>query len=69
MKSNNPTKFVQNHIDKFIYFDFCKQFIEDFKDQEESSDVLQKALKAIMKGKSNTKACKKKAEIILKDIK
>ncbi|CAO3702368.1 unnamed protein product [Rhizopus stolonifer] len=31
MKSNSPTKFVRNHIDHFIYFDFCKQFIEDFK--------------------------------------
>lgn len=69
MKSNSPTKFVRNHIDHFIYFDFCKQFIEDFRDQEESSSALQKALKAIIKGKSNTKACKKKAEIILKDIK
>jgi hypothetical protein len=69
MKSNSPTKFVQNHIDHFIYYDFCKQFIEDFKDQEESSSTLQKALKAIIKGKSNTKAFKEKAEIILKDIK
>ncbi|KAI9276255.1 hypothetical protein BY458DRAFT_506118 [Sporodiniella umbellata] len=69
MKSNSPTKFVQNHIDHFIYYDFCKQFIKDFKDQEESSSVLQKSLKAIIKGKSNAKAFKKKAEIILKDIK